>query len=157
MKLSAFWKLIAVGTMPIAIMPLPSEQATAATGRRRCVDVTIDSLWNHPVEFSNRRICVVGFLGRMVPFGEDSPKLFATAEEAETNSSEHYITIGVRMTIPSQEMLSRHSVQPLRVEGIFGYDPRCWPQGNQPVAEYTCFPSRPMRLARAKITFLGSR
>jgi hypothetical protein len=39
------------------------------------------------------------------------------------------------------------------VQGVFEFDPRCWPRSGQSEAEYTCFPSRLMRISKAEITF----
>lgn len=96
-----------------------------------------------------------GFLGRMVPYGEASAQLFSTREEAESGSSEHYVTLGVRMTIVTQEKLSRHSAQPVQVEGVFAFDPLCWPRPDQAEADYSCFPPRPMRVEHARLLFPG--
>ena len=131
--------------------------ATAATNSARCLTATIEELWRNPSQFEGKRVCVSGLLGRMVPYGEDRPDLYATREEAETRHSQRYVTIGVPMTIASQEALSRHSVQSLRVQGVFEFDPRCWPAPGQSSAEYSCFPFRPMRIANAELTFCDAR
>jgi hypothetical protein len=131
----------------------PSNDVVSVGREPGCTSAAIDDLWANPSAYQRRRVCVSGFLGRMVPYGEDRPDLYSTREEAETRHSDRYVTIGVPMTISSQESLSRHSAQPLRVQGVFEYDARCWPRSGQGEAEYSCFPSRPMRIANAELTF----
>jgi hypothetical protein len=143
--------LLAVASAVIASAP-PNEM-TSLGPVQDCTAASIDDLWANPGAYRGRRVCVSGFLGRMVPYGEDRPDLYATPEEAQTRHAERYVTIGVPMTIASQEALSRRAVQPVRVEGVFEFDPRCWPPPGQSQAEYTCFPARPMRIANAELTF----
>lgn len=154
MKLGWLATLLAL-VAPAAISCAPRSDVRSVGRAEECTPAAIDDLWANPRAYARRRVCVSGYLGRMVPYGEDSPKLYSTSEEAETTRSERYVTIGVPMTITSQEELSRHSVRPLRVQGVFEFDDRCWPQAGQTQADYTCFPSRPMRISNARVSFPG--
>lgn len=102
---------------------------------------------------SRIEICASGFLGAMVPYGEDDAELYSTIAEAKSKRADYDVHIGLPLTIKLLEALSRYSAQPVRVEGIFDFDQRCWPQttGGRPDI---CFPPRPMRVGRARV-FLG--
>lgn len=142
--------------LSLASSSCSADRRRPTSGASSCALATIDQLWMDPGAYQRRRICLVGFLGRMVAYGEDSPKLYATRDEAENTESERFVTIGIPMSVQIQERLSRHSVQPLRAEGVFEFDARCWPQAGGSQSDYTCSPSRPMRIAHARITFPGS-
>jgi hypothetical protein len=144
-----------IGTLGV-LFALPScagEIRTPAVASA-CVAATIEGLWARPQDFAGRRVCLSGVLDRMVAYGEDSPKLYGTREDAESGSQQ-YVTLGVRMTVETQERLARHSLEPLRAEGVFEFDSRCWPQGDGSPSDFTCFPERPMRIAQARLSFPG--
>ncbi|HEX8669083.1 MAG TPA: hypothetical protein VF727_12020 [Allosphingosinicella sp.] len=131
--------------------------ARPGTGDRRlesrCPSPSIQQLSIAPAEFAGRRVCVSGFLARMPEYGESSAELYATEEEAKEASGSTYVTIGVPITIHSQQQLARHSARPIRVDGVFGYDEECWPRKGEKEPEYQCFPPRPMNIRNARILF----
>jgi len=119
----------------------------------RCIEVTIDELWRNPPEFEGRRVCVSGFLGRMVRYGEASPELFATRRDAASTFSDRRIVIGIRFTIPVQERLSRHSLHPLRVEGVFELESPCLPRAREAQPGTVCSQPPEMRIALPRLIF----
>ena len=129
--------------------------APVASARTRggCTAVTIDQLWRTPPSFEGRRVCVSGFLGDLIPYGEASPQLFATREEAQRAYSNRYLTIGIPFTMQVQERLSHHSVQPLEVEGVFTLEFPCVFATGAARNESVCEPPIEMRIAHARLTF----
>jgi hypothetical protein len=111
-----------------------------------CKQVTVENLWNDPWPYAGKRICVSGFLGRMVPYGEDSADLFATKEEASLRQSERYVTISLLLSLKAQEELAGYSGRLLVVVGTFKFDERCWPRKGEMESRFQCFPPRPMEL-----------
>ena len=116
-----------------------------------CQRVTIERLWENPGPYGGKTLCLSGFLGRMVAYGEDSADLFATREEAKTRDSEHYVTISLPLTMKVQEELAKYSERKLDVAGIFQFDPKCWPKSGETESRFKCFPSRPMQLLKPEI------
>ena len=128
-------------------------KATLDTKTTACVRATIADLWNDPSPYAGKRLCVSGFLGRMVRYGEDSADLFETKEDAGPRHSEHYVTISLPLTIAAQEELSGYALRKLIVVGTFEFDARCWPKAKESKSRYQCFPSRPMQLLKPEIAF----
>lgn len=116
-----------------------------------CLEATVEMLESAPHSYEGRQVCITGFFGSMVPYGEDTPKLYATVQEATALSSRY-----VRLYLPfegnTQERLSRYSAQAARARGVFHFEAPCWPRedGSDPD---TCFPPRPMTLRHATIIF----
>jgi hypothetical protein len=143
----------------LAVLGLAAASCTAAHPARsrgtptRCTTTTIDQLWRNPPQFEGRRICVSGFLGRMVPFGEASPELFSTRAEAESTYSDRRIVLGLPFTLRVQERLSRYSLQPLQVEGVFQLESPCLPVAAPAQRNTVCDPPPEMRIAGARLTF----
>jgi hypothetical protein len=154
--------LAAIGaTIFLAATPCPSFAIDPARVRPAqtsgrppaCLAVTIDQLWRNPLPFEGRPVCVRGLLGRMVPYGEDRPELYSTRRDATHNDSNHYLVLGFPFTIPVQERLSRHSLQPLQAEGIFQLEFPCQPAERSPLRDTPCDPPPDMRLAHARLVF----
>jgi hypothetical protein len=101
-----------------------------------CQEITVEQLWLAPRSFAGDRVCVTGFLGSMVAYGEESAELFATREAAEARTSEHYITVSAPMGGPEQVELAGLSGQPLTIVGKFELSEICWPPG---VSESQCY------------------
>jgi hypothetical protein len=118
-----------------------------------CVETTVGELWRDPKPFVGRKVCLSGFLGRMVPYGEDSPKLYATPDEAEATKLERFATLGISLTIPVQERLSRYSAQPLRVEGVFVLEHPCLLDPQLSPSDSICSPPPSLRIAGARLIF----
>lgn len=144
--------LLALTVVSSAACVVAQPTNSAGTGSE-CVATTIEDLARNPGQYDRRRICVAGFLGRMVPYGETSAELFATRQQAESIQADVYLELGVPLDLRRQEILSRYSGQPARVEGIFEFDARCWPNAGQTEPEYDCFPPRPMRVTRPELQF----
>ncbi len=114
--------------------------------------LTVDQLALNSLTLNNRPICVEGYLGEMVPFGEDAVEIFATRRQAKEKRAEYYVHIGVRLTPELQPRFAARALERIQARGIFETDKVCWPEssGGRP---YTCFPPRPMRLRKASIRF----
>jgi hypothetical protein len=149
-KLWAF-SLLWIG--PSACVSPPREASGRTVTSGTCVRVTIAELAANPARFGGRRICVSGYFGRVIPYGETSTELFATNEEAESGRAEAYLELGVRLNVTVQERLSHHSGEFVNVDGFFEYDPRCWPVSNERESAYRCFPPRPMRVRNTLLRF----
>jgi hypothetical protein len=106
-----------------------------------------------PASYNGRHVCVSGFFGRIVPYGETDFELFATKEEAESGRGDFFLGLGVRWDVMLQARLSRHSAEFARVEGIFEHDQQCWPAPGRDESDYRCFPPRPMRIRYALLRF----
>lgn len=146
------------GVLPLLLAALSTPsctaiQALAPASGTGCISTTIEGLAHRPREYSGRRVCVSGFLGQMVPYGEDSAKLYATREEAAATHAEYYVALSLPWSIQMQEALSRHSLEPLQVEGVFEFDADCWPRAGQAQSDYICFPPRPLRIRHARLAF----
>jgi hypothetical protein len=130
-----------------------ANSGTPATASTKCVTVTINDLWRNPKQFENQRICASGFLGRMVTYGEDSPKLYATEAEAQATKLERFATLGVTFTIATQEHLSRYSGQAVRAEGILKLEFPCTAERHAERLDSVCSPPPSLRIAKAHLTF----
>jgi hypothetical protein len=104
------------------------------------------------VKYAGKQVCVSGFLGQMVPYGEDQAELFATREQALSRRAPVYLHVGFRLTLKLQPLLAKHSGERAMAVGTFDFDRRCWPQTSegQPA---TCFPRRPMSVHQGSIIF----
>lgn len=121
----------------------------------RCEEASIEDLWNRPWAHSGKRVCVEGFLGQMVPHGEETAELFATAAEAASRHSDHKLTLDVLLSPENQELLARHSGAHLRVMGTFEFNARCWPNARTgESSRFRCAPPRPMELANPTIALI---
>ena len=118
-----------------------------------CIAATVQDLGQRPGQYTGRRVCVSGYFGQIVPHGEDEPRLYATREQAETRHADYYLQLGFPFTIPVQARIARYSGQPIRVDGVFEYDPRCWPPPGHPEHAFQCFPPRPMTVRHARVRF----
>jgi hypothetical protein len=125
---------------------------TPSAARASCLAASVEKLRADPGRYSRKPICLTGYLGPMVAYGEASARLFSTPEAARNTPSD-YLAIGVPMTLLSQERLARYSSQKIEVRGIFHYDRKCWPKPGKAEADYQCFPPRPMEVRNARITF----
>lgn len=150
MRFRAEW-LVAIGLTAVSCAAADSSgpPGTSAT----CVTVTIDDLWRNPPRFLGRRVCVSGFLGWMIPYGEATPELFSTREDAESTHSDRRIVLGLPFTLQVQERLSRHSLQPLQVEGRFQLESPCTLASDSTQNDTVCDLPPQMRIARARLTF----
>jgi hypothetical protein len=133
---------------------IPAVLALLVAPTQACVETTIRALAANPIAYEGRRVCVSGFFGRIVPYGETSFELFATTTEAETRHAGLFLDLGVRWDARLQERLSRHSAEGARVEGIFEHDPQCWPAPGRGQPDYMCSPPRPMRIRYILLRFL---
>lgn len=148
---SACWL---VGACASASPSSDTKSALAAKidfSTEHCERVSVQQLWDNPWPYGEKRVCVSGYLGHMIPYGEESADLFATAEDAKLRQSVRYVTLSVPLTIDAQEELARYSDTKLDAVGTFHFDERCWPQHGEKEASYQCFPPRPMKLLNAKI------
>jgi hypothetical protein len=82
----------------------------------------------------------------MVPYGEDSPDLFATKDEAADRYSTKYVSLGVQMTLLVQKELATFGERELEVVGVFEFDAACWPSPEGVPSKFKCFPPRPMTI-----------
>lgn len=132
----------------IALCGCVSNQTEASTSDLEvCRAVSIYDLWNQPWEYDGMRVCVEGYLGQMVPHGEDSLDLYRTDAEALDRFSQQFVSIGLPMTLALQERLASTGLRHAMVVGTFTFDERCWPdrESGRPTI-YRCAPERPMRL-----------
>lgn len=127
--------------------------ARAGLTEGKCIATTVGEVWHNPQPFAGRRVCLSGYLGRIVPYGEDSPKLYATPDEAEATRLERFVTLGIPFTIPVQERLSRYSVQPVKVEGIVALEHPCLSEPAATPSDSLCSPPPSLRIARARLSF----
>lgn len=152
--------LTCCGLTACAAATVPSSRAQSVLADRiepraqHCEQVSIEELWNNPAPHAEKRICVSGYLGHMVPYGEESADLFSSAEQAKSRQSDHYITLSLPLTMKAQEELASYSDRKLDAVGTFHFDRRCWPQSGEKESQYQCFPPRPMKLLNA-IVALG--
>jgi hypothetical protein len=119
--------------------------------RSNCRQVTIDELWNNPWPYRDQRVCLSGFLGRMVPYGEDSPDLFATRQAAADRLSRQYLSLGVQMSLLVQKELAAKSERKFDVVGTFEFDAQCWPGQDGVESAFHCFPPRPMTIRQVEL------
>jgi hypothetical protein len=106
------------------------------------------------MRFLGRRVCVSGFFGRMITYGEAAPELYPSKADAEAAFSEKKIVLGFPFNVRVQEQVSRHSAQPLRVTGVFVLEYPCHP-AVEPVRNGTaCDPPPRMRIEHARLRFL---
>jgi hypothetical protein len=137
---------------------LAGQAGHTADDLSACLPATISDLARSPENYRGQRVCTQGFLGRIVSAGEDSPKLYATREEAQRTFADAQIDLDIPFDLQTQERLSRFSTQPLRVEGTFDFDSQCWPRRGRNEPDYHCFPLYPMRMGDAHLIFNdGSR
>lgn len=129
----------------------PPARAGSAEGK--CIATTVGEIWHNPKPFAGRRVCLSGYFGRIVPYGEDSPKLYATPEEADATRLERFVTLGIPFTIPVQERLARYSVQPVRVEGIVTLEHPCLSEPVATPSDSLCSPPPSLRISRARLNF----
>lgn len=118
-----------------------------------CLVTTIAALGVDPGRYEGRRICVSGFFGRIVPYGETNFELFTTRQQAEQQQADLFLDLNIRWEVRLQAELSRHSSEFARVEGIFEHDQQCWPRSGQVGTDYNCYPPRPMRLRYILLRF----
>ena len=118
-----------------------------------CVQVSIQELSAEPNRYEGRHVCVSGFFGWIVPYGETRFELFATREQAESGLADTLLGLGIRWDVMLQAELARHSAEFVRVEGIFEHNPRCWPAEGRDEPDYNCFPPQRMRIRYAFVRF----
>jgi hypothetical protein len=131
----------------------PAHPAASHWGRESCALVTIDDLWRDPPRFEGRRVCVTGFLGQLIPYGEATPELFRTRAEAESTHSDHRVVLGLPFTLLVQERLSRYSLRPLRAEGVFNLESECRPTKRARADDTVCEAPPEMRISSARLRF----
>jgi hypothetical protein len=124
------WKIACI------TLPLLSAHASAdevVQGRpgpqfQSCTRVTIKKLSNNPGNYQGKRVCIAGYLRKMIPYGEDSAALVAEKKDAVWRSSAAMINVSVPLTMWTQEKLARYSGERLRAVGIFRFDRRVYSQ-----------------------------
>jgi hypothetical protein len=121
-----------------------------------CKQTTILDLWSNPWPYKGQRVCLTGFLGRMVKYGEDGPDLFATKAEAANRKSRQFLSLGVPMDLLVQKDLALNSERKLDVVGVFEFDARCWPTPNGIESKFKCSPPRPMSIRQVSLAFSTS-
>lgn len=145
----------------VVLASLSAESCIAASpgdARPRsagCLTVTADDLWRNPPQFVGKRVCLFGYLGRMVPYGEASPEVFSTREDAESTYSDRRVTLGIPFTIPVQERLSRRSGQQLRAEGVFELETPCILAAIPVPDGSVCNPAPSMRIVHPHVAFIN--
>jgi hypothetical protein len=134
--------------MSCASSPHPKivRDELSAEAAGHCERVTIAELWSNPWPYAGRRVCISGYLGRMVSYGEDSLDLFASKEDAAERHSPQYLSLGVQMTLLAQKELASYSERRLTAVGTFEFDEACWPTRNGVASKFKCFPPRPMTI-----------
>src|SRR3954471_12627703 len=85
----------------------------ASRASAKCIKARVERLWRNPTRFLGQRVCVSGFLGRMVTYGEAAPELYSSKEDAESAYSEKRIVLGFPFNVRVQERLSLYSAQRL--------------------------------------------
>ena len=139
------------------VLPVLTVAGCASAGHsprsvaaQTCEHVTVGTLAESPREYEGRTVCVSGYLGRMVPYGEEDAELFSTREQAEAKRADYYLHIGLRLTLDLQPKLAAHGLESVVASGVFHVDPSCWPQttSGKPA---TCFSLRPMRVSGARV------
>jgi hypothetical protein len=118
-----------------------------------CVVASVNDLWRDPKRFVGHRICASGYFGRMVAYGEDSPKLYATEAEAKATRLERYATIGIPFNIAVQEQLSKYSLKTVNVEGVLTLEFPCKYKVVRESSGSYCSPPPLLRIAKAHLTF----
>ena len=143
-------ELALLGSAAIASCAAAHPSGSVET-QSQCLTVTIEQVRHNPPEFEGRRICLSGFLGRMIPYGEATPELYSTREDAQSTYSDRRVVLGVTFTVPVQERLSRHSLEPLRVEGIFELESPCVPVAHPLQRDTVCSLPPEMRISHARV------
>lgn len=90
-----------------------------------CELVSAEALLAKPSIFRGKQLCVRGYLGKMVSFGEDSPKLLTTRASSDNWSSD-FISLDLVMNIANQKRLAAHSTERILVSGRIVLDDECW-------------------------------
>lgn len=152
------WLLQGIGLAAILMAGCSSNRAVVGEKGKHeleggCVQTTIDDLALEPSRYSGRNVCAAGFFGTMVPYGETTADLYRFESEAQSLHANVYLQLALPLNADLQERLSRYSVQWAIAEGVFEYDPRCWPAEGQQEPNYRCFPPRQMRLVGARLRF----
>jgi hypothetical protein len=111
-----------------------------------CTTATVDQLWADPWLYRGKRVCVAGYLRRMVPYGEESAALVDRREDARGWRTDRYVTLSVKLTPSVQEALSKNSETRLDAVGVFAFDATCSPDGTLAGDGFRCSPDREMQL-----------
>lgn len=148
-----WWQIWLVGVAGFASSCSSTDTEHVRLNAPLCVEATINSLGADPARYEGRRVCVSGFFGRIEPYGETRFELFTSRAEAETGHADLSLDLGIRWDVMLQVRLSRHSAEFVRVEGVFEYDPQCWPPARQIESDFRCSPPRPMRLRNVRLQF----
>jgi hypothetical protein len=148
--LAATWVALVLVTPALASGHAPRASRAWA----KCIDATVERLWRNPTRFVGRRVCVSGFLGRMIPYGEAAPELYPTKEDAEVAFSEKKIVLGFPFNVRVQERLSPYSARRLHVNGVFMLESACVPAADPFRTGTACDPPPEMRIGDARLRFL---
>lgn len=87
-----------------------------------CVHVKVDVLAIDPANYAGKLVCVSGFLGQMVPYGEEEAGLYGTRDQALSRRAPAYLHIGIRLTVDLQTQLARRSGEQAVAIGTFDFD-----------------------------------
>jgi hypothetical protein len=115
-----------------------------------CALATVSDLRRSPEVYTGHIVCVTGFLGQLVEYGEDSPDIYATREQAISRFTDDYVTLGVRFDVQTQKRLYRYSTRRMTVRGRLVVDPLCRSNPSQRGVP-KCIPDRPMKIESAQI------
>ena len=94
---------------------------------RDCLKVTVKALSDNPTAYEHRRVCVTGYLRRMVPYGEDSAALVDEKDKANWQSDAPMLNLSIPFTLKVQERLSHFSEQKLHAVGTFKFERKAYP------------------------------
>lgn len=144
------WAGAALAVLPAASCS-PGGPVQSASAPPSCLGATVDQLWDEPSRFDGRRVCVAGFLGRMVAYGEDSAELYGSKDDAEERHTPRFLVLGLPLTLSRQAQLPQHSTQLVLAWGVFAFEPSCVMQSGRIPAG--CRSYRPARLRVERLTF----
>jgi hypothetical protein len=123
------------GTIALCVLVLLTGHAGADTvvqeqrgaQFRDCLEVTVKALSDSPLLYERRRVCLAGYLRRMVPYGEDSAALVDEKSNANWRSNAPMLNLSIPFTLEVQEKLSHYSEQKLHAVGTFRFDRKAYP------------------------------
>src|ERR1044071_2773129 len=87
----------------------PIVQTVPGVQFRGCAKATISGLWKDPWPYAGKRVCVSGYLVRMIPYGEEDVEFVPSQIRAKEKPSKEYLRIGVQLTMSAQIELSKYS------------------------------------------------
>lgn len=145
--------VLALMSAALATSCFAGDSYNLSHARQACIRTTINEIWYNPKKFTKQRICISGYLGKMVKFGEDSPKIYTTVEEARELRLHRFATLGIPFTTANQERLSQRSLKEVQVEGVLELELPCLSEPTLKSTDSVCSPAPSLRIAKARLRF----